>query len=71
VAQNGIQALDAQLRASAPAGVRRLADEHLVDLAEAIKAARRRQAAELATAGDQALTHIPRVLRGAVRKALG
>ena len=71
MSQNGIQALEAQLGASAPSGVRRLADEQLVDLAEAISAGRRRQAVELAAAGDQALSHIPRVLRLAIRKAFG
>jgi hypothetical protein len=71
VSSNGIKALEAQLRAPAPAGVRSLDDAHLLDLAEAITAARHNQAAELAAAGDQALSHIPRLLRGPVRRALG
>jgi hypothetical protein len=71
VARNGTKALEAQLRASAPAGIRRLADRDLADLATAISDARHRQAAELAAAGDQAFSHIPRLLRGPVRRALG
>jgi hypothetical protein len=71
VATKGIEALEAQLRAPAPAGIRGLDDAHLLDLAEAIGEARRRQAAELAAAGDEALSHIPRLLRVPVRKAFG
>ena len=69
MATKGIEALEAQLRA--PAGIRGLDDAHLLDLAEAIGEARRRQAAELAAAGDEALSHIPRLLRVPVRKAFG
>jgi hypothetical protein len=71
VSLKGIRALEAQLRAPAPAGVRGLDDAHLLDLAEAISEARHQQAAELAAAGDQALSHIPRLLRVPVRKAFG
>jgi hypothetical protein len=71
VADKGIQALEAQLQGSVPPALRRLDDGDLRDLATAIRDARHRQSAELAAAGDQALRHIPRLLRGPVRKALG
>jgi hypothetical protein len=71
VSGKGIQALEAQLRAPAPAGLRGLDDAHLLDLAEAIGQARHQQATDLAAAGDQALSHIPRLLRVPVRRALG
>jgi hypothetical protein len=48
-----------------------LADAQLLNLSEAVTAARRRQAAELAAAGDQALRHIPKLLRVPLRKVLG
>ena len=40
-------------------------------LADSVQAARRRQAAELAAAGEQALGHVPRLLRGPIRKIVG
>jgi hypothetical protein len=70
VADNGLQALEGELRATVPAGLRGLSDEQLADLADAVRAARRRQAEALDAAGEQALSHIPRLLRGPIRKAL-
>ena len=67
----GLAALEAQLRAAPPDGLRRLAEEELADLAEAIHDARARQAAELAAAGDSALSHVPRLLRGPIKKVVG
>ncbi len=71
MATKGIQALEAQLQGPVPGSLQDLDDRHLSDLAAAIRDARRRQAAALQTAGDQALSHIPRLLRGPIRKALG
>lgn len=65
------QALEAQLGASVPPGVRVLSETELKDLAQAIQSARRRQTASLAEAGDRALNRIPRLLRGPVRKIVG
>jgi hypothetical protein len=48
-----------------------LRDEDLADLATAISDARHRQSAELAAAGDAALSHIPRLLRVPLRKVIG
>ena len=71
MATKGIQALEAQLHGPVPGALQDLDDRHLGDLAEAIRDARRRQATELRAAGDQALSHIPRLLRIPIRKALG
>jgi hypothetical protein len=64
------QALKQQLGDTPPGSVATLAPEQIQDLAEAVRAARRRQATELAAAGDQAFRHIPRLLRGPIRKIL-
>lgn len=71
VADKGIQALEAQLQGPVPGALHDLDDRHLRDLADAIREARHRQAAELQAAGDQALRHIPRLLRMPIRKVLG
>lgn len=63
--------LEEQLGASVPKGVGRLTEDELDDLAEAVRAARRRQATALAEAGERALSRIPRILRGPVRKVTG
>jgi hypothetical protein len=70
MADDGIDALRAQLRAEPPAGVARLTAEELADLTAAIAAAQRRQARALEEAGEQALGHLPKVLRIAVRKVV-
>ncbi len=64
-------ALSAQLRGSAPAGLRELSEDELTDLAAALADARHRQAAALAQAGDRALAHIPRLLRGPIKRIVG
>jgi NaMN:DMB phosphoribosyltransferase len=65
------EALRAQLQDDPPEGLRRLGGAELADLAGAVDGARRRQAKALAAAGDRALRHIPRVLRGPVRRVVG
>ncbi len=54
-----------------PAGIVALPEEHRQDLADALRDARRRQSAALAEAGEAGLRHVPALLRGAVRKAVG
>lgn len=54
-----------------PAGIEALPEEHQRDLADAVRAARRRQAAALAKVGDDSLRHVPAVLRPVIRKAVG
>jgi hypothetical protein len=68
---SGLEGLEAELGDSLPAGLSALSDEQLGDLAQAVKDARRRQAAALAAAGERALEHIPRLLRGPVRRVVG
>jgi hypothetical protein len=68
---NGLAALEAELGSAPPAGFARLSEEELSDLAAAVRDARRRQAAEVAAAGDRALSFVPRFLRGPIRKIVG
>lgn len=49
----------------------RLSDEQAGVLRDAVKAARERQGHALAKARDEALGHVPALLRGSVRKVLG
>ncbi len=67
---SGLRALEAELRATAPQAIAQLSEAHLHDLAQAVRDARRRQAAELAAAGEKALGHVPRLLRAPVRMVL-
>ena len=69
--EDALSALEAQLRTRAPSGIAGLESDHLMHLADSVQAARRRQAAELAAAGEQALGHVPRLLRGPIRKIVG
>ena len=62
------QALEAQLGGRLPRGLSVLSAAELDDLAEAVRSARRHQAEALAEAGERALTRIPRLLRGPIRK---
>jgi hypothetical protein len=66
-----LKSLDEQLGAPAPRTLAELTDAQIRDLADLVRAARHRQAAELAASGDQALRHIPKLLRGPVRKVVG
>src|SRR5206468_11940821 len=59
----GREALEAQLGGRDLPALEGVPSERLDDLADAVAAARRRQAAEIAAAGDHALSHIPRLLR--------
>jgi hypothetical protein len=68
---SGLAAVEAQIGSEPPAGLTRLSDEELNDLAPAIRAARRRLAAEIAAAAERALGYVPRLLRGPLRKVVG
>ena len=70
-AVNAFSDLSAQLRGSAPEGLCELSDAELADLSAAVADARHRQAAALAEAGDRALSHIPRLLRGPIKRIVG
>ena len=65
------EALRARLGDAPPTGLRTLPKVHLADLTDAINEARRRQREALAAAGDRALGHIPRLLRGPIRRVVG
>lgn len=68
---SGRDALEAELGGRTPPPLTGLDDEHFHDLANAVATARRRQAREIAEAGDQALSHMPKLLRVAIRKVTG
>jgi hypothetical protein len=70
MSKDSLAELAAQLGARPPGGLKRLSAEQLGDLANAVREARRRQAEELAAAGEQALRHIPRLLRRPVRMVM-
>ena len=59
------------MRDTPPASLSALSADQLRDLRDAVRDARHRQAAELAAAGEQALSHIPKLLRIPIRKVLG
>jgi hypothetical protein len=65
------RALERQLGAKPPRGLRALSAEEIEDLATALGDARHRQTAALAEAGERALNRIPRLLRGPIRKVVG
>lgn len=71
VPAGGFPALRRALGGSAPEGLRRLSDDDLTHLADAILDARRRQGRALAEAGERSLRHIPRLLRGPIRRLVG
>jgi hypothetical protein len=66
-----LAAVEAQIGSEPPAGLARLSDDELNDLASAIRDARRRQAAEIEAAAERALGYVPRLLRGPIRKMVG
>lgn len=66
-----LNALRRQLGGTVPDGLRQLSAKELRDLSDAVSGARRRQAKAVAEAGERALGHIPRLLRGPVRKIVG
>lgn len=69
--KEALAALESQLQAKPPEGLSPLTGEELEDLAGAVREARHRQAAELQAAGEKAFGHIPRLLRGPIRKVMG
>jgi hypothetical protein len=71
VAEPGIDALRAQLGDGVPEALHRLEPEQLEDLAQAVAEARHRQTAALAAGGERALSMIPRLLRGPIRRIVG
>ncbi len=68
--REALEVLEAQLGAKPPPGLKRLSEDELRQLAEAVITARRAQAAELRAAGEKAWDQIPWLLRGPVRKIM-
>ncbi len=60
--------LKKELRAEPPASLETLEPKEIQRLAEAVRAARKKQQADMATAMESALKHVPALLRGTVRK---
>ncbi len=60
-----------QIDGPLPDGIAALDDENKQILADALRRARRHQAAALEAAAEDALAHVPFFLRGTVRKAAG
>jgi hypothetical protein len=71
VTDDAFTTLAAQLRGAVPDSLCELSDAELTHLTEAVADARHRQAAALAEAGDRALSHIPRLLRGPIKRIVG
>jgi hypothetical protein len=71
MSQDGLRALQEELKASPPAALAELTPAQLRSLARAVREARHRQAGELAAASEQALQHIPRMLRAPIRRMFG
>jgi hypothetical protein len=71
VPDDAFSALRSQLGATPPESLRELTEDELRDLGAAVADARHRQAAALAQAGDRALSHIPRLLRGPIKRIAG
>lgn len=69
--ENPMRELEKELGTPPPAALGELRDDDVRRLAEAVRQARRQQAKELGAAADRALGHIPRLLRGPIRKVMG
>jgi hypothetical protein len=67
---SGREALQKQLRAEPPAGLG-LPDDEMQELADLIRSARATQGEELQESLLGALDHLPRPLRGPIRKVFG
>lgn len=66
-----LAALRARLNSEPPEAIHSLSGAQLADLTSAITDARRRQGEALAAAGERALHHVPRLLRGPIRRVAG
>jgi len=71
VVDDPLAALTAELGAPPPEPIAQLDAPHLRLLVALIREAKVREDAALAAATDEALHHVPWVLRGLVKKALG
>jgi hypothetical protein len=65
------RALADQLGGGRVEGLDALAERDLRELAELVRVAKRRQSVALTEAQERAFHHVPRLLRGPVRRVLG
>ncbi len=65
------RALEKELGAAPPAGIKALSADEMAHLAQTMRTAKRDQAETLDRALNDALKVLPRVLRGPVKKAVG
>jgi hypothetical protein len=70
-AADPIADLARELRGPVPSEVASLDGAEIEHLAGLIAEARHRQAAEIGAAAERALSYVPRLLRGPLRRALG
>jgi len=68
---DGLRRLEGALGAPVAAGVEALDDDELAELAELVQDARAAHIQVMRDASDRALSHVPRLLRPAVRRVLG
>jgi hypothetical protein len=66
-----LKELSAELGGQAPAGLIELSNEELSQLSACIRQAKRTQKDRIRRAFDSALSHVPFLLRGPLRKMLG
>ena len=66
----GVRALEAELGGHPPDGLQQLSDAQLRSFTEALHEAKGEQSEALQSAVEQALEIVPRMVRGAARKAL-
>jgi hypothetical protein len=65
-----LQELARELKGPLPSELAGLSDTELSQLTDAVRRLRRQQDSDLAKAMEGALSHVPALLRGAVRKIL-
>ena len=71
MADSRLKVLGAELGAEAPAALAELSNEELAQLVACIREAKRAQKDQIRRAFDNALSHVPFLLRGPLKKMLG
>ncbi|MBO0769254.1 MAG: hypothetical protein J2O48_11285 [Solirubrobacterales bacterium] len=69
--KDGFGWLTEQLRNTPPAALGALSEADLRRLGDSVRKARKSQAEQIQVAAEQALEHVPRFLRGPVKKLVG
>ena len=71
MADGRLKELSAELGASAPGELAVLSDKELAELVSCLRQAKRAQREQIRRAFDSALSHVPFLLRGPLKKMLG